>query len=413
MWEGCPEARDAVPRKVRTGRALAGPPDWPKLRRGPAWDLSGVDGIHCGRNPDRPVRRCNEGALARGDDVNRSDDIYKTIFEAAPDGVLVADPEGVVVEVNPALLDLFGYQRDELVGASVDVLVPDALRDHHVRNRARYGRSPHARAMGAGLQLRGRRKDGSEVPVEISLSPVEGEGGTWVIAVVRDIAERQRLRDFGAGALRASEEERQRIARELHDDTAQRLATLLVRLRILERSGYESEWRETVGNVREGIKDCADGVRRIARGLRPPELEDAGVVAAVRAHMRTVADGSGVAVALDAEPVDPLLSPDAKLVLYRIVQEAVSNALRHARAGRVEVVLRGEPDLVRAVVADDGTGFVPESLKRSDLGGLGLIGMQERAAMVGGRVDIESRPGEGTRVTVSIPIEHAGEPLRV
>jgi PAS domain S-box-containing protein len=340
--------------------------------------------------------------------------MYRAIFEAAPDGVLVVNGEGVIVEANPAVARAFGYDRDELIGRGVDVLVPEGVRSLHAGHRQRYMRSPHARPMGAGLQLVGRRKDGVELPVEISLSPLQLDGETWVIAIVRDVTERKRLRDFGAGALRASEEERQRIARELHDDTAQRLATLLVRLRILERSGYEeSDWQEAVINVREELKACADGVRRIARGLRPPELEDAGVVAAVRSHIRAVSGGSGIDVVLDADPIDPLLSADAKLVLYRIVQEAVSNAVRHSRGGRVEVRMRLEPDRVDATVQDDGAGFLPDAVRRTELGGLGILGMQERAGMVGGYVDIESRPGEGTRVRVSIPIEQAREAERV
>lgn len=338
--------------------------------------------------------------------------MYRAIFEAAPDGVLVVDGDGVIVEANTALERLFGYGRDELVGSPVELLVPESARSLHLGHRRRYARAPHGRPMGAGLQLRGRRKDGVEVPVEISLSPLQRDGAPWVIASVRDVTERQRLRDFGAGALRASEEERQRIARELHDDTAQRLATLLVRLRILERSTDESGWRDAVADVREELKSCAEGVRRIARGLRPPELADAGVVVALRSHLRTLRTGVDMDVGLDAEPVDPLLSSDAKLVLYRVVQEAVSNAVRHARGTTVTVRLRAAESRVEAIVEDDGEGFLPDAVQRSGLGGMGLVGMEERAGMVGGRVDIDSRPGEGTRVTVSIPIERAGEVQR-
>lgn len=374
------------------------------------WEKPG-QALHAGRST------ASVGAGSRtGGTLGDSDSVYRSIFEAAPDGVVVVDGDGVIVEANPALETLFGYDEEELVGSPVEILVPDGARALHAGHRSRYTQEPHPRPMGVGLHLRGRRKDGVEVPVEISLSPLPRDGRPWVIASVRDITERQRLRDFGAGALRASEEERQRIARELHDDTAQRLAALLVRLRLLERFGGESEWREAVGNVREELKACAEGVRRIARGLRPPELEDAGVVVALRSHLRTLGSGVDMAVDLDAEPVDSLLSLDGKLVLYRVIQEAVSNAVRHSRGTRVEIRLKAGESRIEAVVEDDGVGFLPDAVQRNDQGsleGLGLVGMEERAVMVGGHVDIDSRPGEGTRVTVILPIQQAEEVQRV
>lgn len=345
--------------------------------------------------------------------MSETEAVYRRIFEAAPDGVLIVDRDGRIVEANPAAERLFGYDPGELTGRAVEILVPEGVRRRHPAHRSRFHGHPDARPMGAGLQLHGQTRDGSRFPVEISLSPVVHQGEECVIATVRDVTERNRLRDFGAGALRASEEERQRIARELHDDTAQHLATLLVRLRILERSDTPDEWREAVGYVRDELKACAEGVRRIARGLRPPELEDAGVVAALRAHMRIVGEGSPVDTSLEGEPVDALLPPDARLVLYRVVQEAVSNAIRHSGGERVEVTVRRAGEVVEAEVRDDGKGFSRQEVRGSELRGLGLIGMKERATMVGGQVSIESRPGLGTRVRVEIPIQGAGEVQRV
>lgn len=332
-----------------------------------------------------------------------TNDQYKAVFEASPDGILVVDDEGVVRDANSVARTLFGWPGDELLGQKVEVLVPDGVRSVHKDHRRSYMRQPQARPMGIGMELRGRRRDGSEFPVEISLSPFTSSEGMRVIATVRDVTQRKRLRDFGAGALRASEEERQRIARELHDDTAQHLAALLLRLRLMERDVLDESWRERMGELRESLVSCAEGVRRIARGLRPPELEDAGVVAALRAHLRAVRDATALDVDFDADPVDEVLDVDRKLVLYRILQEAVSNASRHAESPRIWVrVTRGD-GVIRAEVRDEGRGFTAGDMPRDGGSGLGLVGMQERAGMVGGRVYIESEPGQGTTVRVELP----------
>jgi signal transduction histidine kinase len=173
-------------------------------------------------------------------------------------------------------------------------------------------------------------------------------------------------------------------------------------VRLIEPKVEAEEAREKLRELRNEIAACAEGVRRIARGLRPPELEDAGIVAALRAHARSMRDGAGMDVRIDAEPaVDSLLGSDARLVLYRIVQEAVSNALRHAGTSTVRIELRIEDEKVIGVIRDEGRGFGEESRTGA---GLGLLGMQERAAMIGGRLSIESQKGKGTSVRVELPV---------
>lgn len=345
------------------------------------------------------------GSTPRRQVTVQREKLYKAIFEASPDGVVVVDERGMIQEINAAAENLFGYVRGELLGQRVEVLVPRSARGGHLGHRRSFMDDPHARPMGIGMELRGEHKDGTQVPVEISLSPLPMGGERLVIATIRDMSQRNRLRDFGAGALRASEEERQRIARELHDDTAQHLATLMIHLRLIERAGSEAAWRERLEQFREELGSLADGVRRIARGLRPPELEDAGVVTAIRSHLRNTAQTTDVEVDFDADNIDPHLTPDSKLVLYRVVQEAVSNVVRHADATRITVKLQRNGRAILVSVEDDGKGFQPGRVESTGPGGLGLIGMQERAVMIGGRVRIESRPGEGTRVELEIPTE--------
>ena len=327
---------------------------------------------------------------------------YRAVFEAAPDGIIVVDGDGIIQDVNPRAYEQFGYEPGELVGESIEILVPRSQRDVHRRQRDAYQDDPRTRPMGAGLELTGVRKDGTAFPVEISLSPMPGDTAPWVISVVRDLTERKRLRDFGVGALRAAEDERQRIARELHDDTAQRLAAMLVRLQVATRQDEAQRRREILEEVREGILETVEAVRRIARGLRPPVLDEVGVVAAIRSHVEAVRKAYEFEIDVEAPLDEPQLGPDAELALYRIVQEALSNVVRHAEASRARVRFGRARGRFEVVIEDDGKGFVEDPTRPH--AGLGLMGMRERARNAGGEIEIESRAGEGTRVRVEIPL---------
>ncbi|MHB1192861.1 MAG: sensor histidine kinase [Longimicrobiales bacterium] len=327
---------------------------------------------------------------------------YRAVFESAPDGIMVVDRQGVVRDVNPAVEGLFGFAREEILGEAVEMLLPEAFRRAHLAHRERFQRNPHSRPMGSGLELTARKKDGTEFPVEISLSPWRHDGHECVICTVRDVTERKRIRDFSEGALRSVEEERQRIARELHDDTAQRLATLMVKVRLLGKESDEARRAHGLAELREQILETAEGVKRIARGLRPPELEEVGFRSALQVHARGLWEAAGFQVEVDMEPVEHLLDQEAKLCLYRIIQESLSNALRHSGTDRARVTIWVQDGRVAALVEDEGRGF-RAAQAATDGAGLGLVGMQERAVMLGGRVLVDSTPGEGTRVRIELP----------
>ena len=214
---------------------------------------------------------------------------------------------------------------------------------------------------------------------------------------------RTQLRDTAARALSAAEEERKRIARELHDETAQTLAALLLRLRLARGVQDPGAWDTLLEEMRGEVGGALEGVRRFARGLRPPALDELGLVPAIASHARGLEEGVGLSVTVDAEALPGQLPPEAELALYRIVQEALANVVRHADAQHVAVRLRQRSGQIVAEVEDDGRGFRVSSGGRGD-GGLGLFGMQERAAFLGGRVEIDSTPGSGTRVRAEIPM---------
>jgi PAS domain S-box-containing protein len=333
-----------------------------------------------------------------------TDDGYRAVFRASPDAILLVDVAGIIREANSSAERMFGYPHAELIGREVEMLVPAAARRGHVAHRRSYAEHPTVRPMGIGMELTAVRRDGTEFPVEIALSPWASGHEQLTIAAVRDVSQRAQLRRFGAAALEASEAERKRIARELHDDTAQRLSALLLRLRMLERDAPEVAG--LLEGFREEISTSIEVVRRIARGLRPPEIEDAGIVAALRAHARRMRDANGFQIEIEADPVDGLLDPSGRLVLYRVVQEALGNASRHSGATSAHVSVRRVDSNVVTSVTDQGRGFAVHGANGPDEG-LGLLGMQERAAAAGGRVRIESEPGRGTRVTLTLPVSPA------
>ena len=207
-------------------------------------------------------------------------------------------------------------------------------------------------------------------------------------------------RDAFQRAVEAQELERKRLARELHDETGQALTSILLGLRSLEE--VEDEGLEkAVGNLRELVVQTLQNVRRLAVELRPTALDDFGLAAALERLANTFAEQTGMAVEFESRLTKERLPSDVETVLYRIVQEALTNIVKHAHADHVSIVLQRKDTAVTAVIEDDGRGFPAD--KQRD-GGLGLIGMKERVELVNGRFDVESSEGVGTTLVVEVPV---------
>jgi two-component system, NarL family, sensor histidine kinase UhpB len=208
--------------------------------------------------------------------------------------------------------------------------------------------------------------------------------------------EAERLR-AGSAALRAQEQERARVARDLHDEVNQSLTGLLLRLEAV-REEAPPELEPRIAETKELANQAMSELLSLARQLRPTALDDLGLVAAIGGQVEQL-DAAGLAAELRAEGDFSDLGDDVQLVVYRVAQEALTNASRHADASRVEVDLRRAAGTVELTVADDGRGFAFEQSE----GGLGIAGMRERALLVGGELTIESRPGQGTTVRLAVP----------
>lgn len=217
---------------------------------------------------------------------------------------------------------------------------------------------------------------------------------------------RAELAALSSRALDAQEEERRRIARELHDETAQELTALLVRIRLAADGSREPATRERLAELRAAAAQALDGVRRLARELRPTILDDLGLVEAVRAHAHDLSTRGLARIVVEVVDCDERMDPTRELVLYRVIQEALSNAVKHAEARAIEVALARTGNAIIATVNDNGRGFDPATVVvPSPTGrGLGLLGMRERLTLVGGKLELDARPGAGTTVRATVPL---------
>ncbi|MFN3928126.1 MAG: ATP-binding protein, partial [Thermoflexus sp.] len=212
----------------------------------------------------------------------------------------------------------------------------------------------------------------------------------------------ERLHWLSQQILQAQEEERARIARELHDEAAQWLTSLLIRQRLLIRN-LPPQMRPEVEELQKMTAAALEHLRRIAMELRPAILDDLGLVEALRWQAEEFQKHTGLPVTLQVHGHIARLSREAELALYRVSQEALTNIARHAKATRVEITLNCTGDYLELTVADNGIGFDPEAVRKTRPRSLGLIGMAERLSLVGGTLRIESAPGKGTRVRARIP----------
>jgi PAS domain S-box-containing protein len=334
--------------------------------------------------------------------LQRSEGRYRYLLTNAPDIVFSVDLEGRMTFLSDAVESITGWTAAELLGRSwrdvVDVEGSAGLRDAFEAMRV-----PPFPAASQRFHL--RHRDGSRVPADMRGVAIAIDGAfAGAHGIVRDLRAQVRMEDDlqrQAGEL-ATAGERARLARELHDSVTQALFSMTLTTRsielLMERDVAGA--RRMLGELRDLERDALAEMRALIFELRPGHLEELGLEQALRTHASAVQARTGLPIGVDCAPVDraPLAVEDA---LYRIAQEAIHNVVKHAAAGAVEVHLDQGVDGLRLRVADDGAGFDPGAIPA---GHLGLASMRTRAEGVGGRLHVESRPGAGTRVEVTVPL---------
>lgn len=212
-----------------------------------------------------------------------------------------------------------------------------------------------------------------------------------------------------SAAIATQETERHRLAREIHDGPAQALANAIIGLEFVERAirgsdGSVTRPLEEVERIKSALREGLTEIRRFIFDLRPTMLQDRGLVATVEHYIQTYQSLFPMAIDLDAGGIAPALSAEQELTAFRVIQESIQNARKHARASSIVVRLTEEQGQFCVTIADDGRGFSPERVTTHMMGGAGLRGMEERAALVGGSIEIDSAPGEGTTITLTVPV---------
>ena len=346
-----------------------------------------------------------------------SESTTRAIFQSAAQGILMVDGSGRIVSANPAMGSLFGYSEEELVGQPIEMLLPEKLRGGHVAHRSSYFAAPQNRPMGVGLDLQARRKDGSEFYAEISLSYVITAHGTLAVAFVSDISkrktdeqairhQREELRTLAARLMTAQDDERRRIARDLHDDLSQKLAYLAMDIGKLANKPTSPDSAADLRPLQRRAAEAADTVRRISHQLHPSILDDIGLEAALEQSCEEFQERSGIHTHFSSHNIPESLSRDVAGSLFHIFQECLRNVSKHSQTEEVYVALELVDGNLCLTVRDEGVGLRTAQLKSGK--SIGIVGMQERAHLVNGIVSIESEQGEGTQVTVQIPLSRAG-----
>jgi PAS domain S-box-containing protein len=331
---------------------------------------------------------------------------YRTLFETAPEGILLIGTDGRVRAANPAQARLYGYESpQQLEGLYAPLFVAEKDREQAARNMKDLlnGEERPARDYTA------LRRDGSEFMVEVTSAILRGPGRELqgYLCLTRDITESKRseeaLRDLSGRLISAYEEERARLARELHDDVTQRLARLAIDAGRVERGANEVSPAETMRSVRDGLVSLSEDVHALSYRLHPAVLEDLGLVEALKAECERFSRQEAVSTDVTLKELPAVLPPGAALCLFRVTQEALRNVARHARARTVKVSVRTLDGGLQLAVRDDGAGYDP-GLQR-ERPSLGLASMRERVRLLAGELDIESAPGQGTTILVWVPLK--------
>jgi PAS domain S-box-containing protein len=344
------------------------------------------------------------------------------ILESAMDAIITVDERQNVVLFNAAAEEVFGWRRNEAIGAPLDGFIPERFRSGHRELVRRFGESGESsRRMGHARVVMGLRRNGEEFPIEASISHTSEGGSRFYTVILRDVTERVRaqealkrsqaeIQSLALAANAAREQEKSRIARELHDELGQALTALKIDVGWLrENGGKPSQERlDKLAAMQQLLDSTVAAARRISADLRPMMLDDLGLVAACEWLVENFTQRTGIPCELVMGGAELDLADPHATTVFRTLQESLTNAAKHSNAMQVEVALEREDGEIVLTVSDNGAGYSPDEAHKP--GSFGQIGLRERAYHLGGNVTFDSAPGKGTRVELRIPVPEGSKP---
>ncbi len=346
-----------------------------------------------------PLKRAEHGLRER-------ESRLRAIMDTAPDAVITIDRQGIITNFNRAAEAIFGYSAAEAVGANVRLLMPAPYCDEHDDYLARYHRTGEKHVIGRRRELRGRRKNGNEFPLEVTVTDVQDFG--LFVGIARDLSDRRRLEKEVA---RASTFEQERIGQEIHDGLGQKLTALSMMAASLRRDLARRNVPEsrTLNELIEHLRQATEEARALSRGLAPVPLTEQGLAAALSRLAEDMQAATGIACHFETDPRHPVevQNRTTAMQLYRIAQEAVHNAIKHGRPRNMTIRLARAGRCAELLVSDDGRGFSSDD---GSVEGFGLRIMRYRASIVGAELSIESTAESGTLVRCKFsPLDLPGE----
>jgi PAS domain S-box-containing protein len=345
-----------------------------------------------------------------------------SVVQSTDEGIISLNGQGEVMFWNKGAENLFGISTDEMLGQTLERIMPERFRLGHQAGIKRASQAGGKTVEGEMFELMGLRRDGCEFPLELSLGYWHKNEEIFFTGIVRDITARkeaekflwqreselqqsqEELRALGAQLISAQEDERRRLSRELHDDMNQRLAMVAIHIQSIQGSLSKSDpMQETLQHLNEEVSSLSDNVRHLAHQLHPSILDELGLVVALQSFIKDFSKWEHISVTFQPQEVPPMLPQDISLCVYRVTQECLRNVAKHAQADRVSVEVMGSETGLQLIIKDNGKGFSPEAVRRGTHG-LGLIGMKERIRAVQGTFDVKASEGIGTTITACIPL---------
>lgn len=341
------------------------------------------------------------------------------IIDSAMDAIITVDEKQDIVLFNATAESVFGCSRSEALGAPLAQFIPERFRRGHPAHIEAFGRTEAgSRRMSAQRVVTGVRRNGEEFPIDASISQATLHGRRFYTVILRDVTERVRaeealrrskdeLHEMAVAAATAREQEKTRIARELHDELGQSLAALKMDFSWLREHGHSGNpsYSPKVRSMEKILAGMVASTRRISSDLRPLMLDDLGLVPAAEWLVENFREHHGIGCVLAVDPPGFDLDDPHATAVYRILQESLTNIAKHAGASSVDISLACADGHVIVRVRDDGRGF--DTADRRKHGSFGLLGLRERAYLVDGRVAVDSAPGRGTTIEVRIPLPEA------